>query len=82
MCSPALMRKNVRVLNIQAGCQCGRVFAEQQVSEGAFFFFNGSGFNMGNFGCYFGVALIGLLAIFLVSGSMQGFLPFNDFRGS
>jgi len=47
-----------------------------------------SGFNMGNLGCYFGVVMIGLLvgcgilAIFLVSGSMQGFLLFDDFRGS
>lgn len=82
MCSPAPMRKNVRVSNIQVGCQSGCVFAEQQVSEGSFFFFNGSGFNMGNLACHSGAVMIGLLAIFLVSGSMQGFLPFGDFRGS
>lgn len=59
-----------------------RVCRTASIGGGLFFFFNGSGFNMGNFGYYFGVVLIGQLAIFLVSGSMQGFLPFNDFRGS
>jgi len=37
VCSPVPTRKNVRVSNIQVGCQCGCVCVKQQVSEGGFF---------------------------------------------